>query len=401
MFLRANPYTFRVLGPLFSIASFILFSSCDLCLILDCSEPPDPKKFHAQWLGEYYTSYNWYGIKPPGQAYTDVKIEEIDAALWVAIETARIPPGKLLKFRALVTMVADSTLAFNFEDNWGAKGYGTLHKINDGRNQLQLTLRDAPNQTEVSYLYDIYSLLKKQKNHDQFYNHQAEEFYRNNEFKKAIALTNLYLVNHPKNTRALGNLGLFYLKNKQYKAAEESMIKALEIIENKQEKAAIFYNLGLLKETLDQINSAVLYYKASYYLRPNKTVAQKLRKWAPDQRVPDEIQSDHPYNSGDATMLQAKINQQKPLSSKDVLELHFSPEIAPSELETLKQSTQQGFIKHVDYRIERLADDSTAGIKIELFLTQIENHWFVLEIRDSHKCWLNRGDTNWNTIFCK
>ena len=179
------------------------------------------------------------------------------------------------------------------------------------------------------------------------------------------------------------------------------MIKALEIIENKQEKAAIFYNLGLLKETLDQINSAVLYYKASYYLRPKKTVAQKLRKWAPDQRVPDEIQSDHPYNRGDATMLQAKINQQKPLSSKDVLKLHFSPEIAPSELETLKQSTQQGFIKHVDYRIERLADDSTAGIKIELFLTQIENHWFVLEIRDSHKCWLNRGDTNWNPIFCK
>ena len=72
-------------------------------------------------------------------------------------------PGKLLKFRALVTMVADSTLAFNFEDNWGAKGYGTLHKINDGRNQLQLTLRDAPNQTEVSYLYDIYSLLKTTK----------------------------------------------------------------------------------------------------------------------------------------------------------------------------------------------------------------------------------------------
>jgi len=100
-------------------------------------------------------------------------------------------------------------------------------------------------------------------------------------------------------------------------------------------------------------------------------------------------------------MLQAKINQQKPKSSKDVLELYFSPEIAPSELETLKQSTQQGFIKHVDYRIERLADDSTAGIKIELFLTQIENHWFVLEIRDSHKCWPNRGDTNWNTIFCK
>ena len=401
MFLRANPYTFRILGPLFAIASFILFSSCDLCLILDCSEAPDPKKFHAQWLGEYYTSYNWYGIKPPGQAYTDVKIEEIDAALWVAIETARIPPGKLLKFRVPVTMVADSTLAFNFEDNWGAKGYGTLHRINDGRNQLQLILEDHPNQTEVPYLYDHYFLLKKQKNHDQFYNHKAEEFYRNNEFKKAIALTNLYLVNHPKNTRALGNLGLFYLKNKQYDTAEESMIKALEIIENKQEKAAIFYNLGLLKETLDQKNSAVLYYKASYYLRPNKTVAQKLSKWAPDQRVPNEIQSDHPYNSGDAMMLQAKINQQKPKSSKDVLELHFSPEIAPSEIETLKQSTQQGFIKHVDYRIERLADDSTAGIKIELFLTQIENHWFVLEIRDSHKCWPNRGDTNWNTIFCK
>ncbi len=51
MFLRANPYKFRILGPLFAITSFILFSSCDLCLILDCSEPPDPKKFHAQWLG--------------------------------------------------------------------------------------------------------------------------------------------------------------------------------------------------------------------------------------------------------------------------------------------------------------------------------------------------------------
>ena len=121
MFLRANPFTFRILGSLLAIASFTIFSSCDLCLILDCSEAQDPKKFHVQWLGEYYISYNWYGIKPPGQAYTDVKIEEIDAALWVAIETARIPPGKLLKFRALVTMVADSTLAFNFEDNWGGE----------------------------------------------------------------------------------------------------------------------------------------------------------------------------------------------------------------------------------------------------------------------------------------
>lgn len=163
------------------------------------------KNFMRSGWGGYYTSYNWYGIEPPGQAYTDVKIEEIDAALWVAIETARIPPEKLLKFRVPVTTVADSTLAFNFEDNWGAKGYGTLHRINDGRNQLQLILEDHPNQTEVPYLYDHYFLLKKQKNHDQFYNHKAEEFYRNNEFKKAIALTNLYLVNHPKSTRALGN----------------------------------------------------------------------------------------------------------------------------------------------------------------------------------------------------
>lgn len=211
--------------------------------------------------------------------FVDVAIKERDSSLHIKVSVGS-EPGQIFKFETVAEVVTDSLLGYSFTDNWGAKGRGQLFCLDDSSFQLNNDIEDDPNMTASGMLYGRHNVLQVIPDFENTYNTKAEAYYKQQQYDKALRLTDVLLRGHPKNIRALGNIGLFHYKSNNYQAALW-MQRALGRLESPKKRAEVYYNRGLVAEAEGESAAAVLYYKISYYLRPHTSVRDKLNTLAP------------------------------------------------------------------------------------------------------------------------
>ena len=172
-------------------------------------------------MGEYTQSSEWYGEQSGGGhsitgiLHTDVTIAVKDSSLHLKVVVGS-EPWQLLAFETVADVVSDSLLGYAFTDNWGAKGRGQFFRLDDGSFQLNNDVVDDPNMTAVGMLYGRHNVLQVIPDFENTYNTKAEAYYKQQQYNKAIRLTEVLLQGHPKNTRAL-----LYIKQASLTKSEE------------------------------------------------------------------------------------------------------------------------------------------------------------------------------------
>ena len=384
-----------------------LLTACDFCILFGCKELPNPAIYYQQWVGEYTQSSEWYGEQSGGEhsitgiLHTDVTIAVKDSSLHLKVVVGS-DPGQLLAFETVADVVSDSLLGYAFTDNWGAKGRGQFFRLDDGSFQLNNDIVDDPNMTAVGMLYGRHNVLQVIPDFENTYNTKAEAYYKQQQYNKAIRLTEVLLQGHPKNTRALGNIGLFHLKGNNNPAAKLWMQRALGRLGSPKKRAEVYYNRGQVAEAEGEAAAAVLYYKISYYLRPHTSVRDKLNTLAPQDDLPQALTVAHPSNTEGFWEFQKILYQKENhfLSPEALSKLYYSLPEGEIAAESTRTTTHQGFISEIEYTVDSIRDDSIAGIKYNFFLVRVNHQWEILDIRFSFKCHPDRGHTEWGVAYC-
>lgn len=120
------------------------------------------------------------------------------------------------------------------------------------------------------------------------------------------------------------------------------------------------------------------------------------------QILPQKIPSAHPYESLETHPLQQKLYTPAfaKLSAEEVIRSLFTA-VEPELLqERLFVHRHYELISEVNYILKGIPDDSVAGDKTVLPLVRVNEQWELLAARSSHKCYQDRGISDWNTQPC-